>query len=202
MTITTGYKVSENRDGVSEKGWYTFMETEARCAEWIEHYGYKNASFRPCRYVQTGRYKMPFEVDEDDLISTIRKCFSFAKVTVRDVSELEHYEKQNETYGSWDDVIEAGKSYIGNWNDDTKKFIKTHSSSLSDWQKLAMEWMSQNRTKFIIIETLAGKRNFLWRVVGWREYVDFGLPYHELGGEKNYVVKWEKPGSKVLVNVD
>jgi len=202
MTIKNGYKAQENRGGEEESGWYTFFETKTDASAWLVAKGFEeHGTFKPCRYIQADKYSFPFEVNEENLIESIGKCFKFAFVSVKDVDELSYYPTQCENYGKWHDIVEAGKNYMVGSTRETKGFLKSHSSGLSDWQRLAMEYLEKNPKKYLTIET-RGRRPFSWRVIPYPEFVDFALPYHGQGGEKNYVVKWTRQTRKILVNVD
>jgi hypothetical protein len=109
--------------------------------------------------------------------------------------KTEWYRKQTE-YWFWDRMIEAGKSYMVGDNITMSKYLKSHSSPLCDWQKMAYQWAIENPDQILHVENGTHE----WRVFLHGEYVEFELPYHEKGGERNYVTRSGK--TKVLVNVD
>lgn len=123
----------------------------------------------------------------------IRCCFVDAHVSSKEKTEP-WYLDQNE-FWFWDRLMESGKSYmVGDMP--MAQYLKKYSSPLSDWQKRAYKWALDNPGKILIVET----KTHEWRVYSRGEYVEFALPYHEKGGERNYATRNGK--TKVLVNED
>lgn len=200
MSIINGYKVTQNEDG---SGWYTFCPNLEEIENRVESGRIpENHGRVPCRYVKRNRWEIGVEVDESNLITSIYRCFTSYRTHIVVHDCYEWYTKQNESWGKWDLIIEAGKSYMVGSDVPTEKFLKTHSSGLSDWQKLAFEWAVQNKGKVMVITTGTVQRPFTWHVTCYDEYVDFSLPHHGEGGERNYVVQISRPTRKILVNVD
>jgi hypothetical protein len=107
-----------------------------------------------------------------------------------------YYATHSDEYGTWDRSIAAGKSYLVGDTQTLAEFIRTHRSSLSAWQKLAYQWALENPTKKLVIDT--GRHE--WHVYKRGEFVEFGLPHQDKGGERHYISNNGK--SKILVNVD
>lgn len=97
---------------------------------------------------------------------------------------------------SWDESLRCGRSYLVGPDVPMSEFIKSHRSPLSKWQKLAYAWALANPSEKLVVR---GAKNE-WEVYVRGEYVEFGLPHHDAGGERHYVSKDGK--SKILVNVD
>jgi len=98
-------------------------------------------------------------------------------------------------YGKWDKMMDCGKSYMVG-DIPMSRYLKTHTSPLSGWQKLAYAFCLQNPTLILEIET----KTHDWRVYQRGEYVEFALPHQSRGGERHYVSR--NGTSKVLVNED
>lgn len=128
-------------------------------------------------------------------VSTFEIWSYFRNGHVSSTPKTEWYQNQTE-YWFWDRTIEAGKSYMVGDKISMTKFLKSHSSPLCAWQKLAYQWAIENPDQILHVEN----RTHEWRVFLHGEYVEFELPYHEKGGERNYVTRSGK--TKVLVNVD
>lgn len=99
-------------------------------------------------------------------------------------------------YGFWSKIIECGRSYMVGTGTPMKEYLRSHSSPLSKWQKAAFDWVLQNPTSILEVNT----KTHHWQVYLRGEYVEFALPHQDHGGEKHYVTKDGK--SKVLINVD
>jgi len=196
MTIKQGYKV------IFPDGSYTVAESE-KDAEKKSQLGYWNNrqyELSPVLYAKKSKND-PFVIIEpgEDKLKTIKKLFdgyiilSTSKNTVR--------EYQNPKFFLWNEVIEAGKSYMVGSEVETKQFIKTHSSGLSDWQIFAFEYVKEHPEESINIQT-TGKRRFTWHVFLEGDHVILELPYHGEGGEKTWCAHIDNPKTKILINVD
>jgi hypothetical protein len=118
---------------------------------------------------------------------------SFVFVSVYD----NYYLDIDDKYNKWDKAIESGKSYLVGDSQDTKTFLHKHTSYLNGWQKLAYQWAIENPGNKLVINN---NNRFEWEVYVRGEYVTFGLPHQDMGGERHYICKNGK--SKVLINVD
>lgn len=58
-----------------------------------------------------------------------------------------------------------------------------HRSRLNAWQRLAFAWCQQHPDRLLM---LVGKHRS-WDVYRRGEYVEFRLPYHDMGGERSYI---------------
>lgn len=99
-------------------------------------------------------------------------------------------------FGFWDKIIECGRSYMVGTATSMKEYLRSHSSPLSRWQKLAYSWALQNPDSILEVDT----KTHHWRVYLRGEYVEFALPHQSYGGEKHYVTRDGK--TNFLVNVD
>lgn len=191
MTIINGYKITHDN-------YYTFAENEIKAKEAAKNNDWSEYELIPCRYSKQGKYSYPVMINEDNKIETLYKLFErpFIQVVENTVNQW-----QNPIYFIWDNVIEAGKSYLVGKDEDTKKFIKSHTTQLSDWQVLAHEYVKENPDKKIRIDT-KGKRKFSWVIFLEGDHVIIELPHHDAGGEKTWVSHIDTPNKKVLVNVD
>jgi len=99
-------------------------------------------------------------------------------------------------FGKWDIMMECGRSYMADDGCSMSQYLKSHTSSLSEWQKLAYTYCKENPKMILEVTT----RTHFWRVFQHGEYVEFALPHQTKGGEKHYVSRNGK--TKVLVNED
>ena len=105
----------------------------------------------------------------------------------------------DDPYGEWDAAIDSGRSYLCGSEMPMADFLRTHRSRVTDWQQMAFAWAWNNPGKALSLHRQSSPR-LDWVVRRRGEYVDFGLPHQDSGGEKNYV---SRDGvTKILVNVD
>jgi hypothetical protein len=108
----------------------------------------------------------------------------------------EYHTMVDDRFRSWDACIESGKGYLVGSDVPTKDFLRSHTSRLCPWQKLAYLWAKQHPAEKMILD---GKR-YSWSIQARGEYVDFSLPHHDKGGEKGWISCDGR--TRVLVNVD
>jgi len=101
-------------------------------------------------------------------------------------------------HGSWDAAVESGRSYLVGIETPMKEFLRRHTSSMSEWQKLAYDWCLANPNSRLVLKS--AKPSFEYHAYKRGEYVEIGLPHQEAGGEKHWISRDGK--RKVLVNVD
>ena len=107
--------------------------------------------------------------------------------------------EKDPTLGKWDDAIEGGKSYLVGRDVPTKKFLSTHSSTISTaWMWLAVQLVTLDPTLEIHAHHDRPRLDYVIRRMG--EFVLIGLPHQDAGGEKHWITRDLK--RKVLVNVD
>ena len=99
-------------------------------------------------------------------------------------------------YGSWEKALESGRSYLCGESTPMGQFLKAHTSSLNWWQKMAYAWCIVNPSKKLVLIS----KKLEWSIYKRGEYVEFGLPHQDKGGEKHWISQNGK--SRVLVNVD
>lgn len=195
MTIINGFKME------SKNGWYRAVRTEQEAkdraasdvATWSEY------TLTPVRYVAYGRSHGWVFIDNQNLIRALYQIFS--RNTYIMSARNPYTSRPENATDTFESNVEAGKSYLVGSDVDTKHFLKTHTSSCSDWQVLAHEWAMAHPDEMLVIET-GGKRKFVWHVCKRGNYIEFGMPYHTQGGEKYYISQEDNPTRKVLVNVD
>jgi hypothetical protein len=79
-----------------------------------------------------------------------------------------------------------------------KEYLRRHTSSMSEWQKLAYDWCLANPDSQIVLKST--KPNIEYHVYKRDEYVEIALPRQDAGGEKHWISRDGK--RKVLVNAD
>jgi hypothetical protein len=132
----------------------------------------------------------PEKIQLDD----VRLFYSSREVSVYDHPNEYTAEKQKEW--PWERILQCGKSYMAG-DIPMEQFLKQSRSSLSKWQKLAWHWCMHHSDRCIVIRT----SRYNWEISRRGEdYVEFGLPHHDAGGEKHWVSR--QPTSKYLINVD
>ena len=103
---------------------------------------------------------------------------------------------QDPEYGDWNNALESGRSYLCGASTPMTQFLKAHTSSLNWWQKMAYAWCMANPSKKLVLIS----KKLEWSIYKRGEYVEFGLPHQDKGGEKHWISQNGK--SRVLVNVD
>jgi hypothetical protein len=127
-----------------------------------------------------------------DIYNSYSKLSAWPIVIVYDNYYATH---QSQQY-TWDESIAAGKSYLVGNGVPTAEFLRTHRSPLNPWQRLAYQWALENPTKRLVV--ISSRHE--WHIYKRGEYVEFGLPYQDRGGERHYISNNGK--TKILVNVD
>lgn len=101
-------------------------------------------------------------------------------------------------YGAWERTLESGRSYLVGNTVSMRQFLRTHSSPLTGWQRMAYAWCLANPSLCLVLETRRQRR--IYQVLKRGTYVEIGLPHQEYGGERHWI---SRDGiTKVLVNVD
>ena len=104
----------------------------------------------------------------------------------------------DDKYGSWDASLECGRSYLVGDSMPMDKFLKAFRRDLTLWQKLAFEWCMANPHRSLHMES---RRERFYYVIQRRgEYVEFGLPHQDQGGEKHWICRDGR--YKIKVNDD
>lgn len=104
--------------------------------------------------------------------------------------------RRHDEYGEFAAVIECGKSYLVGRDVATADFIANHTTKLTGWKKPAYAWAVANPLWKLTFD----QHGLSWHVNSGGKYVEFALPYHDAGGEKNWISQSGK--TLVLVNVD
>jgi len=101
---------------------------------------------------------------------------------------------------TWDEMIEAGKSYMVGSDVPTKKYLASHTTYMNDsqWLYWAVQWAFENEDGRLIVKTHSKDYEIYRR----GEWVEIALPHHGRGGEKHWVVHKSNPNKKILINVD
>jgi len=76
------------------------------------------------------------------------------------------------------------------------EFLRVHTSSLNEWQRMAYEWCVANPSRMLVLTSM--KLRLIYHIAKRGEYIEFGLPHHCHGGEKYWVSRNGK--TKVLIN--
>ena len=138
----------------------------------------------------TTEYMEPVTLDD------IRRLFP-GDVRVRDNWRND---KPPDEWDDWNNALKGGRGYMVGSRVPMPEFLRTHRSKCNDWQQAVWNWCILNPRKALYLETHDRSRPRDWHCCKRGEYVDFGLPHHDAGGERNWI---SLDGvSKVLVNVD
>jgi hypothetical protein len=78
------------------------------------------------------------------------------------------------------------------------EFQRVYTSSLNEWQRLALKWCMANPSRMLILTST--RPRLIYHIAKRGEYVEIGLPHHCHGGEKYWVSRNGK--TKVLINID
>lgn len=103
---------------------------------------------------------------------------------------------KEESYGTWEGALDAGRSYLVGDSVPMAQFIRQHRSQLTAWQKIVYAWCVANPYWQVRLKT-PGRD---WEIYKEPEFVMFALPHHDAGGERHSISRDGK--TKVLINVD
>jgi hypothetical protein len=139
---------------------------------------------------------------EPDFTGT-RRCIDRAlvadafwyEVSVRD---NEYKNGEDLRFGAWETAVECGRSYLVGDSQTTSEFLRRHTSTLTRWQRIAYAWCIANPQKCLVLNSRPLKR--IYHIKKRGEYVEFGLPHQDHGGERHWICRDGK--RKVLINVD
>ena len=99
-------------------------------------------------------------------------------------------------WSSWEKALAAGQSYLCDSSITRAAFLRLYRRPLLDWMALAYTWARGNPDRVLTLKS----RCFSWHVYQRGEYVSFKLPFHNSGGEKEYI---SRDGlSRIKVNDD
>lgn len=104
--------------------------------------------------------------------------------------------RDTDRFQKWEDMLTSGKSYMVGADVPMADFLRTHSSRMVPWMQLAWHWCDLHPERALVITA----HRFEWYVSKRGEFVEFGLPHHDKGGERHWVSRDGK--TKVLINVD
>lgn len=110
------------------------------------------------------------------------------------------YEKpgrpETDEYRTWIKALEAGRSYMVGSQVSMDCFVKSHKTPVQKWMREIIKHCFDNPKECVKLNT--HRLMYVFRRRG--EYVEFGLPHQDHGGEKYWITKDNK--TKILVNVD
>jgi hypothetical protein len=119
-------------------------------------------------------------------------------INFRTSTKANQWYGRDDAYGTWEKSIDCGRSYLVGREVPTASFLATHTSKMQPWQKLIFHWVVANPSLCLVLESF--DRSLYYTVSLRGEYVEFGLPHQDQGGEKHWV---SRDGlNRVLVNVD
>lgn len=131
------------------------------------------------------------------LLERVRHCLPRGAYCLTTDNE---YAKPQWADDTFEKTLVAGRSYLANSDMPMDDFIKSHRSYIPEfhWLRYAVEWAFANPDSCLKVETL----KLSYRVCKRGDCVEIGLPHHDRGGEKHWVVSEDKPRCKILINVD
>ena len=110
----------------------------------------------------------------------------------------EYADGEDPVCGAWDKALESGRSYLVGSAASMRQFLRTHTSALTAWQRMAYRWCLANPSLSLVFEARHQRR--IYEILKRGEYVQIGLPHQEHGGERHWISRDGR--TKVLVNVD
>jgi hypothetical protein len=97
---------------------------------------------------------------------------------------------------TWEAALAEGQSYLCGSSVSREAFLRVYRRPLLDWMVPAHAWARQNLDRVLTLYS----RPCSWHVYQRGEYVSFTLPFHDSGGEKEYI---SRDGvSRIKVNDD
>ena len=99
-------------------------------------------------------------------------------------------------WATWEAALADGQSYLCGSAVSREAFLRVYRRRLLEWMVPAYAWARQNPDRVLTLYS----RCFSWHVYQRGEYVSFKLPFHDSGGEKEYI---SRDGvSRIKVNDD
>ena len=86
-------------------------------------------------------------------------------------------------WATWEAALADGQSYLCGSSVSREAFLRLYRRPLLDWMIPAYAWAAEDKWS----RCLPGRRHFSWHVYQRGEYVSFKLPFHDSGGEKEYI---------------
>jgi hypothetical protein len=105
---------------------------------------------------------------------------------------------EDANFGTWEQALDIGRSYLVGSSVPMGEFLRVHTSSLNEWQRMAYDWCLANPSRLLVLTSTTSP--LIYHICKRGEYVEIGLPHHSHGGEKYWVSRTGK--TKVLINVD
>lgn len=99
-------------------------------------------------------------------------------------------------WATWEAALADGQSYLCGSSVSRDAFLHLYRRPLLDWMVPAYAWARQNPDRVLTLYS----RPFSWHVYQRGEYVSFTLPFHDSGGEKEYISR--DGASRIKVNDD
>jgi hypothetical protein len=129
-----------------------------------------------------------------DIRALLPKSYEVLRSISGDMSGYPNH--ADDPYGSWEAIVQAGKSYLYGEDYPLASYLQKNSSPLRKWQQATFLWAHALPTKVLIIES----SQRIWRIGLRGEFVQFDLPHHHYGGERSWASLDGK--SRLLINVD
>ena len=108
-------------------------------------------------------------------------------------------------WGTWDTLLESGKSYMVGDRIPLEDYVKSHRTSMSPFQKAVARWVWEHPDFYVKLSSYStgwcGYPRSEWDYRRQGEAVVFGMPHHSSGGEKHWMTRPEFTGA-ILINVD
>lgn len=108
-----------------------------------------------------------------------------------------HHAVTKSKYHQWDAQIECGKGYLVGEDVPLDEFLAKHTTPLIGGRPQLWQWAMDNPFYKLVLRP-AGQWYEVYK--SGDDFVEFALPHHDYGGEKNWVSRDGK--TQVLVNLD
>lgn len=137
----------------------------------------------------------PGRITTDDIsLAYVGARRSIVHVTTQE-NEFWH-RRDADRFSTWDAILLSGKNYLVGESVELVDFLQSHTSRLPHWMQLAWHWCQRYPQRALSVTS----HRFEWDVGKRGEFVEFGLPHHDKGGERHWASRDGK--TKVLINVD
>jgi hypothetical protein len=74
-------------------------------------------------------------------------------------------------YGTWEKALDVGRSYLVGATVPMAEFMRAHTSSLNEWQRLAYEWCMAHPSRMLVLTST--KPRLIYHIAKRGEYVEF-----------------------------
>lgn len=144
---------------------------------------------------------IPCAASIKQLRTLVSADISFRSMTLTDhnwvYDRLDEGVDPSKLFFEYDAALQSGKSYLVGDEWPMSEFLASYRNRCKTWQTAIAAFCWDNQRTTVEVD----QENYYWKFYRRGEYVEFALPYHDKGGERNWIAK-PPFDFRVLVNMD